>query len=102
MENKAVSLVWESLQVQVVTIDWTDFRYVGFLTLLNKILQPYIETSKYVCKNSLQFVETVKTLKLGPNKKMVSFDVAALFPSIPIGDCTQHIHTLLTQDKDLH
>ena len=67
-----------------------------------KNLQPYIETSKYVCKNSLQFVETIKTLKLGPNKKMISFDAAALFPSIPIGDCTQHIHTLLTQDKDLH
>ena len=33
---------------------------------------------------------------------MVSFDAAALFPSVPIGNCIQYIHSLLTQDKDLH
>ena len=33
---------------------------------------------------------------------MVSFDAAALFPSVSIGDCIQHILSLLTQDQDLH
>ena len=71
-------------------------------SLLNTILQPYIEKSKYVCKNSFQFVETIKRLILGSNDKMVSFDAAALFPLVLIGDCIQYIYSLLTQDKDLH
>ena len=32
---------------------------------------------------------------------MVSFDAAALFPSVPIEDCVKHIHDLLTQDTTL-
>ena len=45
---------------------------------------------------------TIKNLILGPNERMVSFDAAALFPSVSIGDCIQHILSLLTQDQDLH
>ena len=70
-------------------------------SLLNKILQPFVEKSKHVCKNSFQFVEAIKNLKLGPLDKMVSFDAAALFPSIPIEDCIKHICDLLTQDTTL-
>ena len=44
----------------------------------------------------------IKNLKLGPNERMVSSDAAALFLSVPIGECIQHILTLLTQDTDLH
>ena len=51
-------------------------------SLLNKILQPFVEKSKHVCKNSFQFVEAIKNLKLGPLDKMVSFDAAVLFPSM--------------------
>ena len=32
----------------------------------------------------------------------MSFDAAALFPSVPIGDCIKHILGLLTQDKELY
>ena len=68
--------------------------------LLNKILQLFVENSKHVCKNSFQFVEIIKKLKLGVLDKMVSFDAAALFPSVPIKDI-QHIHDLLTKDTTL-
>ena len=63
--------------------------------------KPFVEKSKHVCKNSFKFIETIKNLKLGPLDKMVSFDATALFPSVPIEDCTKHIHDLLTQDTTL-
>ena len=71
-------------------------------SLLNKILQPFVEGSKHVCKNSHQFVEIIKKLKIGTLEKMVSFDAAALFPSVPIEDCIKYIYDLLTQDATLH
>ena len=71
-------------------------------SLLNEILKVFIEKSPFVCKNSFEFVNTIKSLKLGPNDKMVSFDATALFPSVPINDCITHIHDLLTQDTELH
>ena len=55
---------------------------------LNQILQPFIENSPYVIKNSFTFVEKIKGLVLESNDKMVSFDAAALFPSVPIKDLT--------------
>ena len=33
---------------------------------------------------------------------MVSFDATALFPSVPINDCIEHIYQLLTDDTSLH
>ena len=70
-------------------------------TFLNQILQPFIEKSPHVIKNSFTFVEKIKTLTLNPNDKMISFDAAALFPSVPITDCLNHISDLLKNDQDL-
>ena len=47
-------------------------------------------------------MQTIKNLKLGPNDRMALFDATALFPSVPIGACIEHIYNLLTHDKDLH
>ena len=71
-------------------------------SFLNRILQPFVERSKYVCKNSFEFVQFIKNLKLDPNDKLYSYDATALFPSVPIGECIKLIHNLLTQDKELH
>ena len=64
--------------------------------LRNAILKIFIEKSAFVCKNSFEFVETIRSLKFGPNDKMVSFDATTLFPSVPINDCSKHMHNLLT------
>ena len=53
---------------------------------LNELLKPLIERSHLICKNSAQFVDEIKKIKVGPDERMVSFDAAALFPSVPIGN----------------
>ena len=68
---------------------------------LNEILQPYIQNSKYACKNSFEFVENIKNIKLRPNEKLVSYDATALFPSVPIKDALSQILELLERDENL-
>ena len=58
-------------------------------SVLNDILKPFIEGNKLTCKNSFQFVEKIRKLKVGPNEKMVSYDATALFPSVPISGILQ-------------
>jgi hypothetical protein len=43
----------------------------------------------------------LKTLILSTNAILVSFDATALFPSIPIGLCINHINNLLENDTTL-
>ena len=58
---------------------------------LNDILKPFIANSPHVCKNSFEFVEKLKKVKLRPHTKLVSYDATALFPSVPINDALKHI-----------
>ena len=68
---------------------------------LNDILKPFIENNPLCCKNSFEFVEKIKKLKLGPNEKMVSYDATALFPSVPIVQANNLIKGLLKNDPSL-
>ena len=68
---------------------------------LNQILKPLIENSPYICKNSTEFVKTIKKLKLPPGSKMLSYDAEALFPSVPIKDCIELIEQKLSSDRSL-
>ena len=56
-------------------------------THLNSLLQPIIKKSKFICKNSTEFVEKMKGAKLDPGTKMFSYDAEALYPSVPINYC---------------
>ena len=68
---------------------------------LSKLLMPYIEKSPYVCKNSAEFVDHIKKIKLPAGTKMLSYDAEALFPSVPINDCINLITEKLTSDPTL-
>ena len=68
---------------------------------LNELLKPLIEKSPLICKNSAQFVDEIKKIKVGPNERMVSFDATALFPSVPIGDAITIIRRKLNNDQTL-
>jgi hypothetical protein len=70
-------------------------------SLLNDLLKPYIESSPFYCKNSAQFVTKMKTLTLNPDDHVISFDVEALFPSVPIKDCIKMIKRTLEADPTL-
>ena len=69
---------------------------------LNDILKPFISENELVCKNSFEFIQKIKTIKLTPNERMVSFDATALFPSIPISEANALILSLLKNDPNLH
>ena len=49
-------------------------------------------------KNSIDFVEKIKDLEVPPGYKMVSFDVSALFTSIPIDLALTSIRSKLVKD----
>ena len=70
-------------------------------SLLNDILKPFIQDHPLVCKNSFEFVEKIKKIKLRPHEVMTSFDATALFPSVPITDAISHILQLLEDDPSL-
>ena len=67
---------------------------VGSLTyqsarLLANILSPLVGKTPHHIKNSGDFIKKIKDLEVTPGRKMVSFDVTALFTSIPIADAIQ-------------
>ena len=70
-------------------------------SLLNNVLKPLIQSSKYMCKNSFEFVKKAKDIKLPPGTKLFSYDAEALFPSIPIQECTNVIKQRLSNDPSL-
>ena len=68
---------------------------------LNQILKTYIENNPFICKNSFNFVNQLKNLKLQLYKIMASYNASALFPSVPIEAAIRHILELLEADKSL-
>lgn len=51
---------------------------------ITNILKKITENSKYNVKDSLQFRDKIKSLKIQYDEKLISLDVVSLFPSIPI------------------
>ena len=78
-----------------------DAPQESLASFLNDILKPFIQKSKYGVKNSFEFIEKVKKIKIGPNERMISYDATALFPSVPINDAIVHIRELLDNDTEL-
>ena len=69
---------------------------------ISRIIKPYAEKNKYCIKNSEDFVQRVKDLHVEEDEIMVSFDVVALYPSIPQNEATAIIKQHLEEDNNLH
>ena len=68
---------------------------------LARILKPMAGRSTFSVQNTMDFVEQVKNIKLQPHECIVSYDVKALFTSVPTKSAVNIIKQLLEDDKEL-
>ena len=50
---------------------------------LSQIIKQYVKDTDYYVKNSTDFVEKVKDETVADDEVLVSYDVTALYPSVP-------------------
>ncbi|CAG9569803.1 unnamed protein product [Danaus chrysippus] len=80
----------------VSQIDSSTYKLAKFLS---KILSPLRGHTKSFVKDSYQFVNDIKRLKLTDNDIMVSFDVQSLFTNLPVLDCIEIVRGKLKDNK---
>ena len=69
---------------------------------LAKILKPLVGKSPHHVQNNQDFLDSIKGIKIKPEECIMSYDVSALFTSIPIEPAIKIIEQQLKEDKDLH
>ena len=72
----------------------------GLSEYLVEIIQPTLAKNPTMIRNSRSFVETSKTWTIDPNETQVSYDVVALYPSVPVKKAIDNIINILTADQD--
>ena len=68
---------------------------------LSKILKPLVGQSLYQVQNNQEFLHELKDQSLGPDDIIMSYDVKALFTSVPIQPAIDIIEKLLEKDPAL-
>ena len=68
---------------------------------LAKIIKPLVGRSPHHVQNNKDFLESIRNIKLQPDECIMSYDVSALFTSIPIDPAIKTIKKHLEEDKDL-
>ena len=69
---------------------------------LSKILKPLVGQSPYQVHNNKEFLHQLQEQKLGPEYIIMSYDVKALFTSVPIQPSIDIITRLLENDPSLN
>ena len=69
---------------------------------LSRILRPLVGSSPHHIKNTADFVQQFKGITLQANEDIVSYDVSALFISVPIDPAINIIRRKLELDQGLH
>ena len=69
---------------------------------LSRILRPMVGSSPHHMKNTADFVQQLKGITLQANEDIVSYDVSALFTSVPIDPAISIIRRKLELDQELH
>ena len=67
-----------------------------------KILKPLVGRSPHHVQNNKEFLDSIKDIKIKPEECIMSYDVNALFTSMPIEPGINIIEKHLKEDKDLH
>ena len=73
----------------------------GVAKELTKILKPLVGKSPHHINSTLDFVEQVKNVTLLPGECLSSYDVTALFTSVPVDPALGFIKDLLEKDPTL-
>ena len=68
---------------------------------LSKILKPLVGRSRHHIQNNQDFLQDLKSIQLASDEVMMSFDVKALFTSVPIEPTLKIIEKLLKEDHSL-
>ena len=68
---------------------------------LARILQPLAGRTTYSVQNTKDFAEQIKNIKLLPDECIISYDVKALFTSVPIEPAIKITKQHLENDKEL-
>ena len=68
---------------------------------LPRILKPLVGLSEHHIHNTIDFVQQIKEVKLKEDESLVSYDVTALFTSVPIPPELKIIEEKLKEDKEL-
>ena len=69
---------------------------------LARIIKPLVGSTEHHVNNSKEFIEEIKKIKLEEGECITSYDVSALFTSIPIPSALDIINNKLQEDTDLH
>ena len=73
----------------------------GVAKELSKILKPLVDKSSHHITSTQDFVEQVRQIKLEPGECLSSYDLSALFTSVPIDPALNIIKNLLDKDTTL-
>ena len=79
----------------------TDTATYNTAKELAKILKPLVGMSAHHVQNTWDFVEQLKDVRLKQGECIISYDVAALFTSVPIQPVIKSIKQRLANDKEL-
>ena len=82
-------------------VDYTGSMAYNLSRALADLLKPTIGKTKYFVKNTAEFVDEIKNVKLENDEIMNSHDVVSLFTNVPIKDALTAIESKLMKDKTL-
>ena len=82
-------------RILVSTIGTAPYKISEYLV---KIIQPTLNKSGHMVKNSKSFVDEAKTWIIDPDEVQVSYDVVALYPSVPVKKAIENLIDILNRD----
>ena len=80
----------------VRTISTISYEVVKYLA---KILSPLVGKTDHHVNNSKDFVKGVREIRIEPDKELCSYDMPALFTSVPVDKALNVIREKLEEDQ---
>ena len=95
-----LNFIRQTLPIRPIVSSIGSVSY-GVAKELARIIKPLVGSTELHVNNSKEFIEEIKKIKLEEGECITSYDVSALFTSIPIPSALDIINNKLLQDADL-